>query len=111
MKILLATLLVFGLASSEEESSLDIRDYVTNLEESACRVLMACIVRWMIHSLNHLQADDIFPYFSGYHRYCRHAISLLRQGEGPRDGNFHQGGELPAQYKRPYQVSCFALHR
>ena len=43
MKILLATLLVFGLASSEEESSLDITDYVTNLEVSGYRVLTACI--------------------------------------------------------------------
>ena len=42
MKILLATLLVFGLASSEEESFLDIKDYVTNLEVSGYRVLTSC---------------------------------------------------------------------
>ena len=32
MKIILVALLLFGLASSEEESSLDINDFVTNVE-------------------------------------------------------------------------------
>ena len=55
MKILLVTLLFIGLASSEEDSAIDIKDFVTDLEVSA-KFSFSILVDAIILSIKGLQS-------------------------------------------------------